>query len=54
MKDKKLSSLKAQRTKLLKSEVRTNEEFEEVQDKLNKVEVNLLYEFLKEGEKDVI
>lgn len=50
MKDKKFSSLKAQKTKLLKSEVRTKDQFEEVQEKLNQVEFNMLYEFLKEGE----
>ena len=49
MTDKKLSSLKAQRTKLLKSNIKTKEEFEEVQEKLNKVEAELLYEFLRGG-----
>ena len=50
MTDKKLSSLKAQKTKLLKSDVKTNEEFEEVQEKLNVLEFKMLDEFLKEGE----
>lgn len=38
----KLSILKAQKTKLLNAKIETIEQFEEIQDKLNKIEVEII------------